>query len=96
MVKHIVLFRLNTEENAADLLSSFKQRLESLPATVPGLISIEVGINGNANEKFSFGLTSTHTDWEALQGYATHPDHLAVAVDIRKVVTERACIDYEC
>ena len=48
MVKHIVLFQLSPDMDPAlkqQVMHDFKTAIETLPATIPFLRSVEVGIN---------------------------------------------------
>lgn len=98
MIKHIVLFKMKEDIEAAELQSklvAIRQALLNLKNEVPSLKSIEVGINCNPNEKFHLSLISTHDDMEGLKAYAVHPKHVAVSQDIRAILAERACNDFE-
>ena len=97
MVRHIVMWTLQEEalgHTAAENAQEMKVRLEALAGKVPGLVSIEVGINflpGN----YDVALVSVHDDREALAVYADHPDHVKVKGFIGQVVTGRVACDYE-
>lgn len=48
MVKHIVTFKLQgTPQQRQEVALKFKSALEALPAVIPCLQSIEVGLNQN-------------------------------------------------
>ncbi|MGL4992689.1 MAG: Dabb family protein [Bacteroidales bacterium] len=98
MIRHIVLFQLkefnSTEEKLAKL-QQIKHDLEALVGVVPTLKSMEVHLNTNPAEKFDFMLSSDFESLEALEAYAVHPAHEAVAVTIRAVAAGRACVDYQ-
>ncbi len=101
MVKHIVFFRLTDEaegKSKAENARIIKQGLESLIHKVPCLKHIEVGINipyAPATD-YDICLTCLFDNWEDLNTYATHPEHLKVAAYIGKCKTSRAACDYEC
>ncbi|MBE6340162.1 MAG: Dabb family protein [Marinilabiliaceae bacterium] len=97
MVKHIVLFKLRDDVDAATKeseLKAIKAGLEALQGIAPTLRSIEVGININANEKYNLALTCTFDDMEGLNAYAVHPEHVKVSQRIRAILDQRACVDY--
>lgn len=97
MVKHIVSFKLKSFDSAelkAQKLAEFKKELELLTQKIDVLQSMEVGINANPAESFDFCLISTFNTLEEVDIYAKHPEHLAVAVKIREVLENRACVDY--
>ncbi len=97
MVKHIVLFKLVEFESteAKQLkLNEIKSGLENLPKLIRELKFLEVGINSNPAEKFDIALTTEFASMSDLDIYAKHPDHVKVAVIIRAVLADRACVDY--
>ena len=95
MVKHIVAFKLKGEpEVRRSYASDFKAALEQLPAVIPVLRSIEVGLNENPAETWDVVLTATVDTMADVQAYATHPAHVAAAAIIAPVKDARACVDY--
>ena len=53
MVKHIVLFQLASEmeaERKKNVMDAFKKGIEALPAKIPFIRKIEVGLNANPEE----------------------------------------------
>ena len=100
MVKHIVFFRLADEaegKTAAENAAIIKQDLESLAGRIPGLKSIEVGVNvpcAPATDHH-IALVCTFDTWADLNVYANHPEHLKVAAYIGKCKTNRAAVDWE-
>lgn len=97
MVKHIVSFKLKefaSPEAKAAKLAEFKTGLESLVDKIDVLQSMEVGINANPAETFDFCLVSVFNTLEEVDIYAKHPEHVAVAVQIRELLESRACVDY--
>ncbi|ASB48582.1 Dabb family protein [Alkalitalea saponilacus] len=98
MIKHVVLFKFKKElEESARTkkLSELKQALDDLKNHIPELISIETGINANPQESYDLSLISEFKGWDELKAYVVHPEHQKVAVIIRKMLDERACVDYE-
>lgn len=97
MVRHIVLWNLKDEalgRTKAENAQEMKTQLEALAGKIPGLSSIEVGINfGEGN--YDVALVSVHEDKNALALYADHPDHVKVKNMIGQVVTQRVACDYE-
>ena len=99
MVKHIILWKLNpelTEEKRNEVKKSIKEGLESLVSKVPGLISVNVVIDGPLDTaNCDLMLDSTLESQEALKGYAIHPAHVAVADGkVRPYTIQRTCIDF--
>ena len=85
MVKHVILWQLKDEYSAdekAAIKADIKAGLEGLVGKVPS----------NAD----LMLDSTLESFDALKGYAVHPDHVAVADGkVRPNVKSRVCMDYE-
>ena len=100
MVKHIILWKLKSElseAEKAEKAKAIKQGLEGLKGQVPGLVAIHVQIDGRLqSSNADIMLDSTLESEAALQGYAVHPAHVAVANGLVRLNTEvRMCLDYE-
>ena len=98
MVKHIVLFKLKDEAPEAQKLEAmnrFKAAIEALPARIPVIRKIEVGLNINPGETWSIGLYSEFDSLEDVKSYAVHPDHVAAGKLLAEVKESRAGVDYE-
>ncbi len=97
MIRHIVLFKLKPFESDTEKHSKeqeIKKALLALKDKIEVLLSIEVGINANPNEEYNIALTTTFENFDDLNTYANHPEHLAVIPMIREVLDSRACNDY--
>ena len=98
MIKHIVLFKLKNEmpvDVKLAAMNAFKEAIEALPARIPVIRKIEVGLNMNPAETWSIALYSEFDTLEDVKFYATHPDHVAAGKLIAEVKESRACVDYE-
>jgi hypothetical protein len=100
MVKHIILWKLRSELSAEEKqlkAQAIKQGLEGLKGQVPGLVDIHVQIDGRLDSSnVDIMLDSTLESPEALQGYAVHPAHVAVADNlVRPFTAVRSCLDFE-
>ena len=100
MVKHIILWKLRSDMDAAEkqnAAQAIKQGLEGLKGQVPGLLDIHVQIaNRLESSNVDIMLDSTLESEEALKEYAVHPAHVAVANGVVRPNTElRACLDYK-
>lgn len=98
MVKHIVLFQLSSDMDAAlkqQVMQQFKSAIEALPARIGWIRSVEVGINTNPAESFDLALYSTFDTLEDVKAYSVHPDHVAAASIIGPYKVARSCVDYE-
>jgi hypothetical protein len=99
MIKHIVFWRLRPELSADEreaALQRIKRGFEALPGKVPGLRHIEIGFDyGRGADASDIVLYSEFESREALAGYETHAEHLALVPMVREVRTEKRVVDYE-
>ena len=99
MVKHIVVWRLKDSGHGNDRATNarlIKEKLEALPAQVPGMLKAEVGMDFSATpDSGDIVLYSEFASREALAGYQTHPAHVAAREFIAGARSERRLIDYE-
>lgn len=99
MVKHIILWQLKDELSEAQkdkVKKEIKEGLEGLKGKVPGLIDVNVIIEGLASSNADVMLDSTLESYEALKGYAVHPNHAEVADSkVRPYTKTRICMDFE-
>ena len=95
MFKHIVMWRFKPEIMQDDKLE-MKRQLEALLDMVPSLQAIEVGLNvAEGDAAYDVVLTTVFEDEEGFQAYATDPLHLEVVDFVRKIVCDRAVVDYK-
>lgn len=99
MIRHIVFFKL-TDEIPADqrmtLLKEVKLKLEELPALIPEILSMEIGLNSAKDPKAAdLSLFSKFNDLDALQAYKTHPAHKAFMEWNRNRCPKFSVVDYE-
>ena len=98
MLKHIVFWKLKEEaagasqaQNAAKL----KGLLEALPALIPEVRELEVGLNLLAGDQApQVALYTVFDDDAALQRYQVHPEHPKVVAFVREIAAERRAVDY--
>ncbi len=96
MIRHIVLFKFKSFESEAlksAKMQEIKLGLEALPAMIPEVKLLTVGLNVNTAEQFDLSLLTEFSSMEDLHTYAVHPDHLAVGKIIREVLEARSCVD---
>ena len=98
MVKHVILWKLKEELQGADkeaVKAGIKEGLEGLSGKIPGLLEIKVYTNGLKSSNAEVMLDSSFEDEASLQGYAVHPEHVAVADGkVRPYTASRTCLDY--
>ena len=99
MVKHIVFWKLKSELTGAardEALGRIKQGFEALPGKIPGLLKIEIGFGyAQGADAADLVLYSEFSSREALAGYETHAEHLALVPMVRDIRIERRVGDYE-
>lgn len=99
MVKHVILWKLKEEitgEAKTTVLQEMKEHLEALVGKVPGLLCLEIITNPLDSSNADVMLDSKLESEDALKGYQSHPDHVAVAnTYVRPFVEVRLCMDYE-
>lgn len=92
------MFRLKKELPAAErrqAMLQFKEDIERLPAVIPQIRAIHVGLNINPDEEWDICLDSTFDCLEDVRTYAIHPAHVAAATALKPYVATRGCVDYE-
>ena len=98
MLKHIVMWRLQKEAEGASAQENaraIKEMLEALPAKVPGVITLEVGINEvESDTAADVCLYSEFNNLEEMDAYQVHPEHQKCVAFIKKVAAERRAVDY--
>lgn len=96
MVKHIILWKLNDEDNTTEVKTQIKNGLEGLLGKIPGLLEIEVQIECLPTSNADVMLYSVFESFDALKEYAVHPAHVQVAdTFVRPFTKTRSCIDFE-
>ena len=98
MVKHVILWKLKDEVTDKEAVKrGIKEGLEGLKGKIPGLVDIVVRIDGFASSNADAMLDTTFESEAALKGYATHPEHVAVAnAKVRPFTQTRLGLDYQC
>lgn len=99
MVKHVILWKLKEEitgEAKEKVLRDMKENLEALVGKVPGLLHLAIVVTPLASSNADVMLDSELESEDALKGYQSHPEHVAVANTYVRPFTEvRLCMDYE-
>lgn len=97
MVKHIVMWNFSTSlaaDDKRDAAKTIKRSLEQLKEKIPGIISLEVVIDGLAGSDREIALISEFQSEEALKAYQTHPEHVKAGVFVKTVCRDRICFDF--
>jgi len=99
MLVHIVFWKLvdqasngkSKQENALEL----KRRFEALRGAIPGLATIEVGVDVSATAESSDVALYTEFDSPAaLDAYQVHPLHQEIVGFLKEIRSERRVVDY--
>jgi hypothetical protein len=99
MLKHIIMWRIEEEYEGMskeEIINKIDEGLNNLKGIIPEIEELEVGINKNFERPIAYDavLYSTFKDFDALNKYAIHPEHVKVAEFIKKVITDSALVDY--
>jgi antibiotic biosynthesis monooxygenase (ABM) superfamily enzyme len=95
MIVHIVMFKFKEENKQANIIQA-KQMLENLLGAVPGLRSMDVGVNfAKEDRAMDLSIITSFATKEDLNAYAVHPEHLKVVEFIKGVVEYSKVVDYE-
>lgn len=98
MLRHIVMWQFKEEaegKTKAENCRYIKERLEALPAKVPVIRRLEVGINECESPMASDMVLLTEFDSkDDLEIYAIHPEHVKVSEYVSKVRSSRTVVDY--
>lgn len=99
MVRHVILWKIKDtygEAEKAEIKANVKKGLEALVGKIPGLIKMEIHVNGLPSSSADLMLESEFESTEALKGYALHPEHVKVADSaVRPFMEVRMCLDFE-
>lgn len=98
MVKHVILWNLKEmpEEEKAAVKQGIRESLTALVGKVPGLLEVKVITEPLETSNCDVMLDSTLESFEALKGYAVHPDHVKAANEkVRPFTASRVCMDFE-
>jgi hypothetical protein len=97
MIRHIVMWRVRgdtpAERDAASKL--VKKSFEGLRGRIPGMRHLEVGLDYSKVDYACDAVLVTEFDSvEALEAYASHPEHLRVRNELGDLRTARFQVDY--
>ena len=99
MVRHVVMwqFKLEAEGKSKDEnMQIVKDMLYSLVSRISEIKRMEVGIDlTHSSASMDLMLLTEFDSIESLNIYAAHPEHLAVAKYVSKVVDSRIVLDCE-
>lgn len=96
-LRHVVTWKLAETDATvkAEQIARIRSGLESLPALVSEIRTLEVGVNDvTSAQNWDVVLIADYDDADALARYVEHPEHQKVAGYIRSVVSERSSVDF--
>lgn len=97
MIRHIVMWNLAGETRAEKQgnIKRLRQSFESLQGRIPGLRHLEIGVDSSGVDyACDVVLYSEFESQEALDAYASHPEHLRVKAEIGAMRIARHQVDY--
>ena len=98
MIRHVVLWTLKEHGDGAGRAENalrLKARLESLPARIPQLRSLEAGVDVGADARgWHVALVATFDSKADLAAYQAHPEHQRLVEWLGLVREQRAVVDY--
>jgi hypothetical protein len=98
MIKHIVMWNLKgaTPAEKANNLRVLKAAFEGVKTKIPGLLFLEIGGDISAIDyACDVVLYSKFSSKEALDAYATHPEHLRIKHELADLRIARHQVDYQ-
>ena len=99
MIKHIVMWKLKHQaegNSAAENGKKIVELFKTLDGKVPGLVSIESGVDFNRSKAaWDIALFTSFKTREDLDFYQDFPAHVAIKQFIGKVAADRCVADYE-
>jgi len=94
MIKHVVLFKL--AEKTPENMERAIQSLQSLEGNIETLKFIEIGSDFLESERsYDIVLTAHFEDYEGLEIYAQHKNHLPVVKIMQSLCTSSVVVDYK-
>ena len=97
MIKHIVMWNVRgaTPADRAAGVRLLKSRFEDLRGRIPGLLRLEVGADtSKVDYACDVVLYSEFESQQALDAYASHPEHLRVRDELGGLRIARHQVDY--
>ena len=97
MIRHVVMWNVRgaTREERAANVARLQRSFESLRGRVPGLLHLELGVDSSGVDyACDVVLVSDFASQEALDAYASHPEHLRVRQELGDMRIARHQVDY--
>ena len=97
MIRHIVMWQVRgaTGDEKRANIAHLKAAFLGLRGRIPGLVHLEVGVDtSRVDYACDVVLVSDFASQEALDAYASHPEHLRVRQELGDLRTARHQVDY--
>lgn len=97
MIKHIVMWKVkgSTPAEKNEGVRRIQTAFNGLVGVIPGLMALEVGADvSRIDYACDVVLYTEFESREALDAYATHPDHLRIKRELADVRIDRHQVDY--
>ena len=98
MVRYTVMLKFKPIEGRTtkEIAEDVKEKYESLMGLIPGLESIEVGINRNESAtSYDAVMTADFESWEALAAYKADSMRDNVVLYVETLIKDRVRVEYE-
>ena len=98
MVRYCVMWKLKPSDGntSKELAEDVKEKYESLLGLVPGLTSIEIGINRNEGKtSYDAVMIADFESWEALAAYKADTMRDNIIEYVKTIAEVRAKVEYE-
>ena len=97
MIKHIVMWNVKgetpSEKNAG--IHQLRTAFEGIRGKIPGMVHLEIGVDhSHVDYACDVVLYSEFESQQALDAYATHPEHLRVRNELEGLRIARHQVDY--
>ena len=97
MIKHIVMWNVRgaAPDDRMAAVRLLKSRFEALKGRIPGLLHLEVGVDtSKVDYACDVVLYSEFESQQALDAYASHPEHLRLRDELLGLRIARHQVDY--
>lgn len=97
MIRHVVMWNVrgSTREEKLANIAQLEASFLGLRGRIPGLLHLEIGVDrSGVDYACDVVLVSDFSSQEALDAYATHPEHLRMKQELGTMRTHRHQVDY--
>jgi quinol monooxygenase YgiN len=97
LIRHVVMWNVRgaTRDEKRANIAQLQAAFHGLRGRIPGLLHLEVGVDtSGVDYACDVVLVSDFASQEALDAYATHPEHLRVRAELADLRIARHQVDY--